>query len=172
MLHVSEWCLLWLLTHTVPCNSTSIQKCVANSRCLVQSKTLDVVCVQSCFKDNGGCSSDRVCINTMQECSSTYGGYQCSSQVQCLQLNGNEMFVLHATCSTLQYQSSVLQCLPILVHTTNTSRCYACIKKIIAGVLYKRFFQRKDTIVCSSIFKLGDLGHLHILTIIINTGEK
>ena len=71
----------------------------------MHNKTRVVSCVQSCFEENGGCGSDGVCINAVQECNS--GGYQCSSQVQCLQLNGNLIFVLHASSSVLNSEFSI-----------------------------------------------------------------
>ena len=84
-----SWLFLCVLPLAVPCSSTNVRaKCVANSRCLVQNKTSEIACVQSCFEENGGCERDQVCINTVGECTADNYPYQCATQVKCLAPNG------------------------------------------------------------------------------------
>ena len=72
----------------VPCSSASESTdCPAHSRCLTQSTTGQSICLQSCYRDNGGCAAGDVCITELLVDDCQYGE-ECETDVTCRSLNG------------------------------------------------------------------------------------
>ena len=82
---------IFVMYSTVPCSKVNVNNvCTSNNaRCLVQNKTRETKCVDSCYLGNGGCGSDRICFNKVNDdCKSGNSLADCETHVECLGLNG------------------------------------------------------------------------------------
>lgn len=87
--HYSNW--YNIVCPTVPCSTVDVNNiCTSdNSRCLVQNKTRETKCVESCYLDNGVCGLDRICFNQVNDdCKPRTSLAECETHVECLGLNG------------------------------------------------------------------------------------
>ena len=78
-----SWLFIFI---AVPCISASLD-CPSHSRCLTQSSTGQSICLQSCYRDNGGCAADDVCVTELLVDDCQYGE-ECETDVTCRSLNG------------------------------------------------------------------------------------
>lgn len=74
----------------VPCSSEGKSvECTSSTRCLVQNVTKELSCVPSCFRNNGGCDREDVCVNYISSSDCNYPTSMCPSDVRCMKLNGD-----------------------------------------------------------------------------------